>query len=87
MDLVSALVTYGKASAQNLASLRQAQAEAFESIKAGKGGQIINASGNGVSFGVSTNGLTNASWFSSLTSAIARIDRGFNNQSRVRARF
>jgi hypothetical protein len=87
IDITRALVIYGNSSAENLAALQAAQTAAFTSIKEGNGAQVISGAGNGVNFGLTVQGMTNAEWFTVLTNALSKITSGFNNTSRARARF
>ena len=74
-SLINALVIRGKRSLEELNKLKCASDDAYDSIVAGNGGQIVSGSGNGLSFTVANGKLTNSDWFEALELAIKRIEQ------------
>lgn len=77
MKLLNSLIFYGTLSDENFDNLKLWFTQGIEELAAGKGGQLISASGAGQSFGYSTDpSMSISTWVSVLERAITAINNG-----------
>ena len=83
--VIKSLIRYGNTSALNRANLNTWHSEAIEEMSNNKGGQIVNGSTNGSSFGLNPSASIHE-WVALLETALDHLERGTKPTNRTIAR-